>query len=126
MRKKGFTLMEMLVVLVIAGIIMLIAVPSMMTISKSAKSRELSAKREALLSAAEAYGKDNIPEFGDDNVLSIPVRILLYHGYIEKDSECDEVIGCIINPITNESMNDEIIYIKRNFSIIDAKWDVIK
>ena len=52
--KKGFTLTEVLVTIAIIGIVLLIAVPSIMVINRSVKKRELETKKEVLISAAGA------------------------------------------------------------------------
>lgn len=123
--KKGFTLVEVLVTIAIIGIILLLAIPSVMSISKTIKKRELETKKEALISAAEEYAKNNLSEFRGATILKVPVRTLIYYGYVLKDSDCDETIGCIINPVTNSSMNDEIITVKRNLAITQAVWGSI-
>ena len=125
MKNKGFTLIEILVTIAIIGIIILIAVPSIMAVSKSIKKRELETKKEALISSAEEYAKNNLSEFGDATILKVPVRTLIYYGYVPKEKDCSEPIGCVINPIDNTSMNDEIITIKRNLSITQATWGSI-
>ncbi len=126
MKKKGFTLTEILVVIAIIGIILLIAIPSIMAINKSIKKRELETKKEVLISAAELYAKDNISKFEGATIIRIPVRTLLYYGYITEDGECPsdatEPIGCVINPVDSSSLNNEKITIKRNMSITQATW----
>lgn len=124
--KKGFTLIETLVTIAIVGIILLIAIPSIMSISRSIKKRELETKKEVLVSAAEKYAKNNLSEFGEAAILKIPVRTLIYYGYVAKEKECDEPIGCVINPVDNTSMNNEIITIKRNLSITNATWGSVE
>lgn len=122
--KKGFTLTEILVVIAIIGIIILIAIPSILYISKNTKIRQLNSKKEALLSAAEVYGKNNISEFGGSDILRIQVRNLIYYGYATKEENCDELIGCIMNPVNNSSMNNDWITIRRKSSITQAKWGI--
>ncbi len=119
---KGFTLMEILAVIAIIGIIMLIAIPSILSVSKSIRRRELETKKEALIASAEKYAKENLSEFKGATIMQVPVRTLLYYGYINSDKKCDEVIGCVINPVNNSSMNNEIITVKRNLSITQATW----
>lgn len=120
---KGFTLTEILVVIAIIGIILLIAIPSILKISKSIKIRELETKKSALISAAEKYAQNNLSEYPKNvSFIQIPVRTLLYYGYVTSDAECSEPIGCVINPVDNSSMNDEIITVKRNLSITQAIW----
>jgi uncharacterized repeat protein (TIGR02543 family)/prepilin-type N-terminal cleavage/methylation domain-containing protein len=128
--KKGFTLSEILVVIVIIGLILLMAIPSMFGISRSVKKRELESKKDVLVSAAEVYAKNNASKFasiGDFLVIQVPVKTLVYYGYVTPDSNetvCgeDQAIGCIVNPVNNTSMNEEMITIRKNKSIIQASW----
>lgn len=57
--KRGFTLVEILTVLVILSILMVIAVPSIMGISKKLKLRGLDSKVEAIEEAAIVYTQNN-------------------------------------------------------------------
>ena len=129
-KSKGFTLSEILVVIAIIGLIMIVAIPAILGISKSIKKRELETKKEAIIAAAELYAKNNASKFedwGTNLVLQVPVRTLLYYGYVTKESETDvcnpdKEIGCVVNPVTESSMNGEIITIRKNKSIIQASW----
>ena len=62
MNKKGFTLVELLAVLVIMGIIMTIAVPSVFKISSNMKVRYFCEKVSDIEKAALQYAQDN---YGD-------------------------------------------------------------
>ncbi len=57
--KRGFTLVEILTVLVILSILMAVAVPSIMGISKKLKIRGLESKVEAIEEAAVVYAQNN-------------------------------------------------------------------
>ena len=56
MNKKGFTLTELLVVIALISIIVLIAVPSVVSISKRINKRVYNAKIQEIVTAAELYG----------------------------------------------------------------------
>lgn len=58
MNKKGFTLVEILAVIVILAIVMTIAVPGIMTISQRMKNRSLDAKLNLIEKAAVTYAQD--------------------------------------------------------------------
>ena len=53
MNKKGFTLTELLVVIALISIIVLIAVPSVVSISKRINKRVYNAKIQEIVTAAE-------------------------------------------------------------------------
>ena len=131
-KTKGFTLVEILVVLGLIGIIFVVAIPAINGISRSIKKRQFETKKEVLVSAAEVYAKNNSSRFvsedgGASYTLIIPVRTLLYYGYtpadIDKNAEnCDEAVGCIINPLNDQSINNSFITIRKIKSVIQADW----
>lgn len=55
-KKKGFTLTEILVVIVLIGVIMAIAIPSVVEVRKRINKRLLSEKKQEILVAAQLYG----------------------------------------------------------------------
>lgn len=57
--KFGFTLVELLTVILILGLLMTVAVPSIMGISKKLKIRGLESKVEAIEKAAVVYTQEN-------------------------------------------------------------------
>ncbi len=129
MNKKGFTLIELLAIIVVIGIILAIAVPSIIKVVNKNNERELELKKETILSAAELYGQD-YPSIYDANFkATITVRELLENGYLDADvsnntKNCEnEEKGCIINPVTKDSINDEIIYIMKSTMKIQAIWE---
>lgn len=60
MKKNGFTLVEIAAVIVILGLLMAIAVPSALRISKSVKEKAYETKISLIKEAAKNYGQSNI------------------------------------------------------------------
>lgn len=119
--KKGFTLSEILVVIVIIGIIMSIAIPAAIAISGSIKERAYNTKMETYIVAAEQYAKNNKSVFGSETVIQISVETLLAYGYADKEYSCARSYGCVEDPRTKDAiMNDEPITLKINGSLVQA------
>ena len=88
MKNKGFTLVELLAVIILLSIIALIAVPKVLE-QKEKKEKEISlAKKKVLYSDAEKYLKEN----NEDDItpgqeFCISVETLINEGYISMDAD---------------------------------------
>lgn len=116
MQKKGFTLVELLVVIVIISLIVLIAVPSIIAINKNINKRLYESKKELINSSAEMYANNNPDIFNGRTEVKVTVGELISKGYIEADVEngegnCSDASGCMINPTNKESMNEKWVII---------------
>ena len=96
--KKGFTLIELIGVLVIMAVILFIAVPSYFAITNSIKERMYEAKVSELKAKGESYGLES------GNYL-FSVGTLVEQGYLQADSEN----GNILDPRDKQKMNCDII-----------------
>lgn len=113
--KKGFTLVELLAVIVILAILVTIAVPSTIAISKKIKSNMYDAKIDLILNAAVLYGQDYSTKVNSSESCSGPIitlQELVDKGYVKKDDKS----GNVISPIDNSRMNNLriCIYSKNN------------
>lgn len=120
MNKKGFTLVELLAVVVLLAVITTIAVPAVIGISNNIKKNMLETKLDLILEDAKLYGQDNMSTFSNSSkdynsnpCITISVEDLLDEGYLTKDKD-DSAAGYIINPVDNSSLNgkDIILYLK--------------
>ena len=123
-KKKGFTLTEMLVVIVIIGIVLTIAIPSVIIIRKRINARMYEEKKHLILVAAELYGKDK--GLITDSVITIDR--LLETNYINPDLKngekgCTNAKGCVIDPTTNEIINNTELLLKKNNNDVVAVWN---
>lgn len=98
--KNGFTLIELLAVLVILITIMLIAIPSITSSIERNKDKQLSAKKELIVSEAELYASDNKINI---NSLCVKASTLLSDGYVTAKQ--------LINPKNDETLIGYVSYI---------------
>lgn len=85
--KRGFTLIEIMAVIVILGVIGLIAVVSVDQTIKSNKEKMYEMQIENIEDAARTWAVDNIKYLPDDDseAISIPLLVLKQSGIIEPD-----------------------------------------
>lgn len=116
--KKGFTLIEILCVIVLIGILSVIATVSIVNLSSKSKENLYCAKIELIENIAESYGIKYELELNNSNELyngykslKIKVNTLVMAGKLEPDKGND-----VINPKDNTVMNDIdiILYLKNN------------
>ena len=80
-KDNGFTLIELMALIAIIAIIIGIAVPSYINITKSTNDRMYQNKVTAIIAKAEEYASDN----NIDNT-SLSVAKLIEEGYLEPDN----------------------------------------
>ncbi len=139
MNNKGFTLVELLAVIVILAIIVSIAVPSTISISKKIKGNLFCEKVNSIVNAASLYGEDYKETFeegvyyvnektcvdkkgkqykvegGSFNAQGIQVKDLLNKGYLKKE-KAEE--GNVVDPRTNENMENDYLVVYEKYGRI--------
>lgn len=87
-KNKGFTLVELLAVIVILAILALIAVPNISGLLKKSRNNMFCKKVQSIEAAAKYYAQDyeDKLEFVDD-MSSVKVATLLEYGYIKEDNK---------------------------------------
>lgn len=136
--KKGFTLVELLAVIAILGIIIVIAVPSVMGINNLIKKDMLEKKGEIIEEAAILLGQDmkgsiiaSSKKYKNNYPCKSVIVSYLVPNYLDKDNdnECLKedstgTIGCIVDPSDSNKYLDKkkvIIYYKnkRIHAVVD-------
>ena len=114
---KGFTLVELLAVIVILALLVTIAVPSTIAISNKLKENMFCKKIESIEIAAKLYGEDRKDSFTESYETypsrTISVSDLIASGDLKKDNSTSPFV---LDPRDNSSM-DEIqltVYEKYN------------
>ena len=113
MKKDGFTLVELIAVIVILSLILTLSVPSLIGALKNNKEQALEKINELIILAAKDYVVD-------------------YHLTTPRDislSElCKNYLDCpIINPVTNEEMNISVrVDVNKNYTIMNNQLIELK
>lgn len=104
MKKKGFTLAELLGVIIILALISMIAIPAITTSLNKHKKSLCDTQISYMIAAAKNWGADHLLQLPDEGeTLTISLSELIQQGYIEgdKNATSDEDKLKIINPNTN-------------------------
>lgn len=116
--KKGFTLVELLSVIVILALISVMATTGIIALSNKSKENMYCAKLEMISSVARDYGVKYEYELNNSNEyyngyksLKIKVSDLITSGKLETDKD-----NTVISPLDDSSLNDKeiILYLKNN------------
>ncbi len=99
MNKKGFTLIEVIAVIVIIGIIALITVPAVESLINNSKTSLYESQVKMLESAAKKWGLDNVDKLPVEEGKTYCVGAEDLKGYLE---------GTVTDPKTNEEMNGSV------------------
>ena len=122
MNKKGFTLVEILSVLVLIGLLLGLAIPGINKISSNMKKKSYSKKVSLVESAAELWGQDNktlLQSSSDCEIkggekvscYKITVGSLIENNYLDSDRNSGEYIS----PLDNSDMRNQCVYVyKKN------------
>ena len=96
MKNKGFTLMELLGVIMILAILVIIAFPPVMTQIRKSKQEIKNSTKILITDAAKDYYEDNINSFEqtEGKTYCIKLSTLINHGYLNrklKDENLDNI-----------------------------------
>lgn len=116
--RKGFTMVEILAVLVIVGLLLVLLIPGYISVYNGVKRNDLSGKISEIETAALKYGnkiKDEVKDSGNA-CLSIGIDTLIKEGLIKSEDESKPVI---YNPTDNAPLDGKvkICYCTSDFDI---------
>lgn len=127
--KRGFTLVELLAVIVIMGILLVIAVPAILSFSQNIKNDMFCTKVQTAEKAAQLFGQDNLETLekqncqnvkkGDTTIsninscMKVTIKALLRKGYLKKEEGAtkgkkDDFLDPRGSTMTNENL---LVYI---------------
>lgn len=127
MNKKGFTLVELLAVLVLISLLMGLAIPGINRISNNMKKKSYNQKIKLIESAAELWGQDNKTRLQADTDCSseiskckkITIADLIKENYLDSDNNS----GKYANPKNDKDMKDCIVFVYKQNKRVYAKFD---
>ena len=100
MRKNGFTLAELLGVIVLLSLISIITIPAVTDSLNNYKGKICKTQLDQIVSAARAWANDNVLKLPTENGATYTVNLetLSEYGYIE---------GTIENPVTKKNFDQK-------------------
>lgn len=116
--RKGFTLVEVLAVMIILGLLIVLTIPAYTSIFSGVKRKNLDSKLTEISAAAKKYGntfKDKIKDAGNA-CMTTNIKTLIEKGYLVSDYDND---AAIINPTDNTKLSGDIklCYCTESFDI---------
>lgn len=114
MNEKGFTLVELIAVLVVLSIILLVAIPAILNVMKKTESTMDNATKELLFANAQSYITDT-KEYGgkvENSVYCVNIKTLVNENYTK------EPIATMNKDESEEIINNKMVkarYINNKF-----------
>jgi len=122
--KKGFTLVELLAVIVILALLAIVALPSAFSIGDSIKERMYCEKIDMILSSAKTWGNEHSSQLKTGGCyIEKSIRELVEQGAIKKEGDGTPEKPYVTNPVTGEGMDDRMVYLYLNNKRATAYYD---
>lgn len=102
MNKKGFTLVELIGVVVILGLIAVLSFPSLLNQINSSKTQVSDSQKTLIISAAKTYVEDNKNDYDKLTSFEISVDDLVNKGYISKGIISSYSEGTMVVTVNNK------------------------
>ena len=101
--KKGFTLIELMAVVVIISLVCLLTFPNIVNQIKKSKDANKDNVEKVVISAAKRYVNDNIDKYNEEGDYCISVQALIDNDYLKED-----IVNTEDNDITDYSVSLKI------------------
>ncbi|HPF83431.1 MAG TPA: type II secretion system protein [Bacilli bacterium] len=117
MKEKGFTLVEILAVIVVLGVVCLVAVPSVNSIISKSKEKAKVVQIKQIVESAKKWASNNYNMLTDDKPYYITVEELMNANYIDSSNVVDptdkekEMDQCVRITYINEYDNYDFKYV---------------
>ena len=115
---KGFTLTELLAVIVIIAILSVAAISGYSTMTRNSKKKTYESKVQSIENAAIKFANDS----NLNTSTTISVNKLVVEGYLQPDESTETGLASILNPLNNENMICNLIRITVNDDIYIAEY----
>ena len=115
MKSKGFTLTEILAVIVILAVLIAFAVPNVVGIGNNSRTKMYCTKIQNIESAAQQYAEANFDTVERNNNFQMTIRDLVNNGYFKKeDDTCDFSSSkpCVTDPRDKSSIDNQKVKIE--------------
>ncbi len=118
MKSKGFTLVELLAVIVIIALLSVSAISGYNTMVRNGKEKALETKVQTIENAALKFAKES----NVNKKTTISVNKLVVLGYLQADESNDQGLSLINNPLTSENMICNLIDITIKDNEVRVKY----
>ncbi len=116
---KGFTLVEMIAVIVLIAVLSVVAVSTYHGIHESSKKKTLEAKVNQIESAAEKWAREN----NITNSTNISVNNLVVEGYLSADEAGTDGLAMIKNPVDGKNMICNTVDLSFKNGVVQSKFN---
>ena len=116
--KKGFTLVELLAVIVVLSIIILIAMPSVMNSMAKARRNSFFIEANEVIKSAQTAYSEFLSNGGAGSTLCVPYDVLKEAGYIEKND--DKYKGSVLITVSETGASTYQIWLSSGTYIING------
>lgn len=89
MKRKGFTLVELLAVITVLALIGLIAVPAITSIINNSKQKTKDIQIKEIEEHAKSWAADHAELLSEDEAYSLRVQVLIDEGYLDNEQVAD-------------------------------------